>query len=313
MIVNSSLQLETTCSTLQKVTHKCLDQNMDAKIDVTARDAMLLPRFFPPTLNVGENGTILLKTNNGDKLFMYKYRENFYHAENSFILDQELKACRALLTPNSEHIVLSKIVRSGWPKKTETKTWIYTSQMEKETYHCGHFGDLLRVSNTRLLYKQDDANGTILSACDFNHEFKCKIVFEANDKKVVLGVALNPTTHYVAIIMGQKGKKGEQPNLVMYDSSGERISSHSSNFRKIEYGSEHFVVLSGKDELRFYDWNGEFVQSFNYAGVKCPYSIASFPPHCVCQSHDDKNRILHVLTRSTPIHRKCVVACRVDF
>ena len=312
--VNGNLKLEKTCSGSQLITHPYLNQENQVTIDTSARDAMLLPLMSSATMNVSQNGTVLL-TYRGQSILLYKYHENNYKHEKSFTLEQEMKNSRAFFTPNGNHIVLSRTVRSGFmpfisTRKIETKTWSMTLAMKKETYHCGSFGELSSVSDTRLLYKQDAS----LSVYNFNHELLCRAVLPASEKKTFTRAVLNPYEHLVAAILEQKGQEEKKAELKIFNTSGGENVSQAWGLRQLEFGTMHFLVFSGTDGLMFYNWRGEFIKSFSYAGIKCPYSITSFPPDCVCQSRENGKRILHLLTRNpTPMHRKCVVACRIEF
>ena len=312
---NTDLQLLKAGSPLQRIQN--LDQGLDMRvhIDVSSQNAMLLPRSFSKKFSVSQNGTVLLQMNINDKIFLYKYDDNHYHYENSFSLEQEMQGCRAFLTPNGSHIILTKIVSSGrFPyffKRTETKTWIMTPKMEKESYHCGHFGDLMCVSDERLLYKLEDASGTLMFVYNFKHELMWSVVLSAEEKKTISRAVLNPVSHDVAAIVKSKGKKGQEAALVMFNSSGNNYKTMPTEYRKIEHSSEHLIVFSEKEELMFYNWKGKFARSLKYTSMKCSFSVASPPPDCVCQSQDERNRIMHILTRDTPFHRRCVVACSV--
>ena len=290
-------------------------EDMNVQIDVS-RDAMQLHQNISATFSVSQNGTVLLQMKNGDKLLLYKYHDNQYHYENRLLLGQEMKGCKAFLTPNGIHIALSRIKHSGsnyFSRKVETETWIMTLEMEKDSYQCGSFGDLLCVSDERLLYKHEDAKGTLISVYNFKHESMWNFCLPPEEKKVVLSAVLNPVTHGAAVIVEQKVGKEQRVELVMFDSRGTQYETQASDYRKIEHGSKDFVVVLGKDGLRFYNWKGVFARSFNFAGIKCPFRIASFPPDCVCESIVGRNRILHVLTKSSLLHYRCMVACRVDF
>ena len=255
----------------------------------TLRNAIRLPfssHWSKATISVSQNGTLLLKMNhriprmNQDELFLFKYHEQYFHFIKKSLLDEDLKGCRAFITPNGNRIVLSKtrhLFALFSPKSDLTQTRIMTSQMKQVNCHLGHTAKLMSVSDTRLLFKQKDIGGTTLAVFDFTHKRICDIG-EADQRKIS-SAALNPETHSVVVL--KHHKKGDMMQYFhIYDSLGKQIAQFSASsgmLQRIECCSVDSYMVSSENALYFCDWEGKGIdpsKTVSHSSINIKHKIA---------------------------------------
>ena len=139
--------------------------------------------FSAEKVSTSENDLILFP--GSTKMFILDFSENLYHIKSSFDIKHEMHGCTAFISPTGKTIVLSKNCKEDQKNQqvNNTRTWIMNHNMTIQGQCAGDFGDLLAVTDGRLLYQK---SGRVLAVYHMNHGVENKIVTDGNVTSAVM-------------------------------------------------------------------------------------------------------------------------------